>query len=98
MVDRARPGAALDVTRTDFGEDTPERVAKRLPLPQRQALSALTAAGGALDCHQAGIPQSVLRGLRNKGLARTPDERSWASTAQGQEVAGLLADDCRTPD
>lgn len=74
----------------DYGEDTPERIAKRLAVPQRQALSALAQANGALDCQRAGITQGVLRGLRAKGLARTPDERHWHILPLGRTVLALL--------
>lgn len=74
----------------DYGEDTPERIARRLPFPQRRALSALAAAGGALDCHKAGITQGVLRGLRSKGLARTPDERQWFIMPLGRTLLDIM--------
>lgn len=93
MVDCARSGAALALSVVDYGEDTPERVAKRLPLPQRRALSALAAADGALDCQRAGITQSVLRGLRAKNLARSPDERQWFILPLGRTVLRLLPPD-----
>lgn len=75
---------------TDYGEDTPARVVKRLPLALRRALSAVAAAQGGLDCQRAGITQRDLRGLRAKSLVRSADEQIWFILPQGGEVLALL--------
>jgi hypothetical protein len=73
----------------DFGEDTPERIARRLPPAQRTALGRMEL--GEVDCFVAGIPQGTLRALRAKGLVEGRHERWWRVTPRGLEVLGLLA-------
>ncbi len=80
----------------DWGEDTPARVAHRLPATHRAALARVV--DGPFDCLTGGVPQGMMRALRSKGLVKSPDERHWTITARGLQVVALLAGAGRTLD